>query len=299
MRDWLIALPVWGERYRKTFAEQCLPSWREALKPLAGRVRFMMHTDDPSFASLLSDFPVDVLDPDVKDASNRHEAFARAHRAALFDARPGEIVALQNADHVLSADCFTAAEKRIDRGFKMVMCAGTRTVGPLFGNPTPTGMKAADLLHWAMVHLHPIVQQCVYPHGKTAIPSTLYFSDGRNTILRAWHLHPFAVVKDRTLDFNGTIDRDLCDAFEPHEIHVVTTQDELAMAEISPLTVRFPLVGDGMTQHNLADWAERFTTPMHAYFFGHRIVIEGTADTDCDAPADALLLRMRAMRRAA
>jgi len=289
---WLIALPCWGEQYRKRFAEFCWPSWREALSRRSLPARLLLHTDDPSFAALFDGLKVEVRSPPVRDRNNYHGAFSNAHREALHDARIGEIVAIQNGDHILSVEAFAAAERRIRMGAKLIMCGGTRTVGPLFGNPPPV-LKSADLLQWAWHHAHSITQQSTYPHGLSAVSSTLYFDDGENTILRAWHLHPFAVLKDRILTFDGTVDRDLPDNFTPQEIHVVTSKHELAQAEISPRTRHFALRADAMSEDYLYWWGCNHASAMHWHFFKHRIVLRGSTETYCDLMADRVMARRR------
>lgn len=289
MADWLVALPCWGEAYRKRFAEQCCPSWRAALSRLTGRVRFIIYTDDEAFCDLFAGYEVDARVRKSENPQDYFGAFADCHREALADARMGELVAIQNGDHILSVESLEAAERRLMSGKKLIMCAGTRTVGAIFGQPPV--MPSADLLQWAMHFAHPIIQQSFYPTGRGVLPSVLYFRDDRgNVILRAFHLHPFAVLKDRELDFAGTVDRDLPDNFKPHEIHVVTDKNELAMAEISPMSKRFPLRGYAMDDDYLLWWGAHNASPMHWHFFGHRIVIQGSADTDCDAPADRLIV---------
>ena len=290
---WLIALPCWGRQYRKRFAKHCWPSWQAALLYRDLPARLLLHTDDPSFASLFDGvLPVEVRPPPMPHRGSTHGAFADAHREALRDARMGEIVAIQNADHILSVEAFAAAERRIRLGKRLIMCAGVRTTGPLFGNPPPV-MASADLLQWAMHHAHTITQQSTYPNGQSGVASVLYFSDGDNTVLRAWHLHPFAALKDRELTFEGTVDRDLPDNFLIREIHVVTDKDELAQAEISPMTRHFALRPDAMTEDYLYRWGCENATDIHWHFFKHRIVLAGSDETYCDLMADRVLARRR------
>lgn len=289
MRNWVIALPVWGDYCRGVFAKHCLPSWKAALEPIRDRVRIVLHTDRADFANIFGDLPVDVRVPPERGAYEYHAAFANAHRQTLAEAAPGEMVAIQNADHVLSSECFIAAEKRFEQGKKLIVCAGPRTVGPIF-EPAPV-MKAADLLDWAMHYAHTITQQSTYPNGQSGVSSVLYFRDGDNTIMRAFHLHPFAVLKDRELGFKGTVDADLCDRFDTSEIHVVTDPHELAMAEISPPHRRFALRPDAMTDDYLFWWGQKHASPMHWWFFMQRIVLQGDGSTDCDAVAERVVRR--------
>lgn len=294
MRDWLIALPVWGLQYRQIFAQHCWPALKPILPP---STRFILHTDDPQFASLFADYPVEIRKPSGLD--NRHRSFADAHRDAIISARMGEAIAILNADIIVSREVFTAAERRFDAGSKMIVAAATRTVGPLFGNAAPVMFSASALLDWTMIHPHSIVQQCFYPNGKGAVPYGIYFSDGKNIILRAWHLHPFAVLKDRDLNFKGTVDRDLCDNFRPDEIHVVTECDEMALAEVSPPTRRLPLVNGSMEDRYLFEWGRDNASEAHWRFFEKRIVICGSAATACDAPAERVLALYRGRAEAA
>ena len=297
---WLIALPCWGKQYRERFARDCWPSWQAALLLRDLPARLLLHTDDPTFADLFRDvLPVEVRPPPARDRGSYHNAFANAHREALRDAKIGEIVAIQNADHILSVEAFAAAERRFRMGKKLIMCAGVRTVGPLFGAAPPV-LASADLLQWAMHHAHTITQQSTYPNGQSGVSSVLYFQDDTNTVMRAWHLHPFAVLKDRELDFAGTVDRDLPDNFTPQEIHVVTSPHELAQAEISPPTRHFALRPDAMTEDYLYWWGCRHASDMHWHFFKHRIVLRGSGETHCDLMADRVLARRhRAMVEAA
>lgn len=291
MPEWLIALPVWGDAYRQRFVQACWPSWRVALEPIRDRVRIMLHTDDPGFADLFGEFRVCVRPPRSEFRVRYFDAFGNAHREALDAADPGELISLQNGDHVLSADCFTLAEQHFALGKKFIACSSMRTVGPLFGAEPPAGLGGRALRAWAVAHRHTITQQMWYPHGRSGVVSTLFFGDEQNAIQRAFHLHPFAVVKDRPLDFKCTVDRDLCDRFAQSEIHVATGINDIAMAEISPMGRRFPLRPDAMTPAYLHWWGETYASPMHWWFFRHRMIIAGDGNTDCDAPADDILAR--------
>jgi len=285
-RDWLISLPVWGKDYRKRFLQDCWPSICIALGAVHGRLRVVLHTDTPELAGLFQAYD-EVIVREVP--GERHSALSAAQREALELAEPGEAIAILAADVICSKECFAAAERRFSEGYRAVVCAGTRTTGPLFNSTAPAGWTARDLLTWTMTYAHPIVQQCVFPYGQNAIPSTIYFRDGANTILRAFHLHPFAVVKDRALDFTRSIDRDLVDCFAPEEVHVVTDADEMALAEITPIGKRQALLPYAMNPVYIAWWVNNYGTERHKQLFARRIVIQGSAETDCDAPADRIL----------
>jgi len=284
-RDWLISLPVWGKDYRKRFVQDCWPSVSIALGAVHGNLRIVLHTDAPELARLFR--PYDVC---VKELTHEgHSTLSAAQREVLALAEPGEAIAFLAADVICSRECFAAAERRFDEGYRAVVCAGTRTVGPIFNAKAPAGWSARELLGWTMDFAHPIVQQCVYPHGQNAIPSTIYFRDDSNIILRAFHLHPFAVLKQGKLDFTCTIDRDLVDSFPLDQVHVVTDADDMALAEITPIGKRQALLPYAMTHDYIAWWINHYGTARHKQFFARRIVIRGSAETDCDKPADAIL----------
>lgn len=279
--DWLITAPAWADRCAGTFVANFLPAARAALAFSGSTARFLIHTDRPDKLRAAMD-GLDVEFRPVPLGRTPHHMLGAAHKEAIADAAPGEAVAFLCADMVLSVECFAAAERRFDAGSRLIMASATRTIG---GDP-PTGVRSRDLLAWSMEHKHPITLECFWKKGRASVPWAIYFQDGPNTVLRAFHLHPFAALMDGRAEFKGTtVDFDLAAAFRRDEIHVVTDADELAMVEMSPASRTLPLREEKMTTLSIAQWAAHRTIDVHRWFFqNHEIVITGRGGTIGEQP---------------
>jgi hypothetical protein len=279
--DWLIAIPAWGPRCFDLFLNKALPAVVAAQGGISGNARLIVHTDKPVLVQqLLGGAFRGSIVREVPPGKTPHESFGHAHREALQFAADGECVAFINADMVGSIELFSAAEKRFLAGKRMIMMAGSRTVG----GDAPIGAKSADLLRWAMQHRHPAIQECFWGSGRSGTPWAIYFERGDDIVLHGFHLHPFAVMKDRHLKFEGkTIDVDLADNFKWDEIHLVTDPDEASFAEISPPERVFPLRSRAIGVVDIADWAKRHATPLHRRLFAQQIRIKGRSGPDVTA----------------
>jgi hypothetical protein len=271
--DWLIAVPAWGQRCVDLFVNKALPAIGAASGGISGRARLVVHTDQPDavFRRLGSAFEGSFVCA-VPPGKTPHESFGHAHRQALELASKDECIAFINADMVASIEVFAAAEKRFAAGKRMVMMAGSRTLG----GDAPIGAKAADLLRWTMQYRHPAIRECFWGNGRSGTPWAIYFQRGNHIVLHGFHLHPFAVLKDRPLQFKGkTIDVDLAENFEWDQIHLVTDADEAAFAEISPPERVFALLRKPLTIMDIVRWAQHHATPLHRRLFAQSIAIQG------------------------
>jgi hypothetical protein len=287
--DWLIATPAWGERCVGLFLDVVLPAIRAAATRCSGNVRFMVHTDEPKrIKAALDPSAHRVLEVPGGDDSP-HVKLGMVHREALAETGRGECIAFINADMVPSIEMFAAAERRFAEGKRMIMMAATRTQD---GIP-PIGAVSADLLRWTMEYKHPSIVECFWSSGRTTVPWAIYFRRGDDVVLRGFHLHPFAVMKDRQLNFQGkTIDADLSDNFTHDEIHVVTDANEAAFAEMSPAWRIFKLREQPFSAEFAALWAKKSATPMHRWFFTQRIAICGNGQDIGDAAVCEQVLRL-------
>lgn len=277
---WLIALPAWGDRYIDLLCKLTIPSLAACDRPQTP-LCVVVHTDQPEpvkqalAASGITDYLVLPL-PRDKDGGYSYICMSHAHSEVIGMAAPGDYLTLMCADVMFSRECFVSAEARFKQGFKAVTCIGTRTVGPLFGNPPPLGYSARDLLDWSMRHRHPIIVQCFWPYGKTTIPSQMYFEDDSGVVARVFTPCLFGVVNDGHLTFKGTIDFDLLKCFDKSEIHVVTGRDELAVVEVSPMSKNFGYQPDSMTASSVAKWTKHVALDdLHFWFFKHRMEVTG------------------------
>lgn len=273
MLEWVIAIPVWGERCRSLFASTSFPAIKAAMQRSPNSIfKFVIHTspaDMHTVAKALDGYDVCFRPVDYAAVSPYHAAY-KANQEALSLARPGNVVAFLNADTVPSVEVFLAAEEHFRSGKALIMMGGTRTIG----NP-PLGESSEKLLKWGIEHRHSIISECFFGTGRTSIPSTVYFERDGMVVMHAFHLHPFAMYLDRSIDFTGTIDWDLIDNFERDEIHVVTSPKEAALVEVSPVSRRFPLIENAISVNSIKKWAELNASDTHLWFFRHPIAIIG------------------------
>jgi hypothetical protein len=277
-RDFLIAIPAWGEWYAQVCTYAAARSVRAATTRVQGRVRLLVYTDRrdflrAAFRGLDVEFRVVVADP------NAYIAMGNCHRDALANAAPGEIVILMCADQVISGDALAATESLIAAGKRAIFCAGPRVLArPV---DAPAGADAACLLQWALAHRHPWTRELIWATGHARALSLVYFEGPDSVAVHGFHLHPFAVLNDRPLTFHRpTLDCDLVDCFTRDEIHVVTQPDELSTIEISPAEKMIPLAKERFYVGDIAAWAHVNASPMHRWLFEHRIVLSGDGE-DC------------------
>lgn len=290
MTAWAVAIPVWGDEFIGKFIRTVLPAIKLALAQLPSEdsVRFIVHTDNPDalrphFETYLVDFHP------APNEGNSHVKLGEVNRQALRLAKVGEAVALINSDMVPSLEVFSASRKRFAEGKKLIMCMGTRALEE--SGPPPIGATARDLLRWAWEHRHAWTTGCIWGSGNSRAPTVLYFNLPDGVILHAFHLHPFALLKEESsLSFQGvTIDRDLMDQFPYSQIHVVTSADELAFAEMSPGSKDLG-TGNIIDFTYVAGFAKNVATTAHRWLFGHRIEIIGPANDLSDVPVVSRLL---------
>jgi hypothetical protein len=293
---WTISIPTWGLRCLDTFERFTFPATLKALSHAASEATFIIHTNDPDRVARVmgGHRPHRVCFMNVPQIEDVHTCLGVCHKDAIALAPPGNVMAFINADMVPSIEMFSAAEQRIALGKKLIMLAGTRTIGE-----PPVGARSADLLEWAMEHQHPgTTAQFFYGKGKSVICSMVYFESHGNIVLRAWHLHPFAAVVDRALIFHGvTIDCDLQDIYTTDEIHVVTNKGEAAFVELSPPDKIFATKDAPIDEGAILNWAkDNATSPLHDWFFEHRIGILGARLDVGDELVCARILKQRGQR---
>lgn len=290
MADWLIAVPAWGERCLDAFLGVVLPSLRLALLGTRGHVRWVVHTDQPQRVQARFGKNADLTLLPEPDGDKPHGQLGNANRDALSMARIGEAVALVNADMVPSVEMFSAAERRFAEGKRCIVMTGTRT---LSDDRPPVGAASRDLLKWAWDHQHPWIKGTTWGDGKTRTPALIHFKRGDTVVLHGFHLHPFAVLKEQEITFPGiTTDHDLIEKFPREQVHIVTSADEAAFAEMSPAERSFGERPNPIDATFVADWATRpnKTTATHRWLFTHRICLCGEDKDIGDAAACADIL---------
>ena len=286
---WIATIPVWGDWYIDRFINHGLPSLKVAVTEFGKSVTFRVYTDQADrLRPLFDGFSVEFRDLPMH-IEKVHPRFAACHQNAAYKAKSGDRLMLLCADMVVSRELFSACDARFEAGKKAVVCCATRTVGS-----PPIGAKARELLRWTMKNAHPITKDLFWGTGKSACPWTVYFGSDEGITLRGFHLHPIAIVKDRTYSFEGTIDQDLLNALSHEEIHVVTSADELGIAEVT-VGHRDDL---GRHQHpmtldSIANWASGRAAPIHRWLSSHSIIITGVGAKMSDVIWPQIMERVR------
>jgi hypothetical protein len=295
MLEWAIVIPAWGERCVGCFLDVGLPAIKAALDHSGSKARFLVYTDQPQpLDAALASFQRTLRSP--PSGVNQHRVLGRCHLHAVRSVKAGTVLAFINADNVPSIEAFAACERRIAEGKKLIMCAGTRTWAQ--ARP-PLNARSRDLLQWAWTNRHPWITDCIWGSGRSAQPATIHFERNGSVVTHGFHLHPFAVVIDgRKMDFAGaTVDDDLPMRFAPHEIHVVTDADEMALAEMSPQHIPRLFNREGpISVESVQAWAHEQwpsgrprVNAMHKFFFQHAIRIVGKDDAGDAEPCAAIL----------
>lgn len=302
-RRMVITVPAWGS-YVRTFLGPVLRSHLAAIEVMKRElrstieVRYVVVTDQQAaVARALEGFDLTLVPIEAPPRNRIFAALCEGHARGIDVARTGDRVVLLNADIMVSRELFLAVEKRFRKGKKAIVCGGTRTqLGLLTRAPPP--LPARALARWAFDHPHQITRNFVWGSGTTTHPSTVYFQNGPSVVLRGFHIHPLAVIKDRDLPFSGSIDLNLVEAYKFEEIHVVTDVDELAIAEISERGKGHYQSDRVLTVSQILSFALRGATPMHWWNWRHRIMIAGDGAGVLDSEVADEVLRLCPYREA-
>lgn len=288
-----ICIPAWGARYVQLAQRYTVPAVLKALDAADFdlRCRFHVFTDMPGYLRpLLADEDVD-WQPMPKGGG--FAGLTKAHRATMDAAGQGSIVLLLNADIVVSCEAIVNAVALLRGRVKVLASTGIRSV--VRSEPPPVGVDASALFAWAWRNRHPFMEDSVWGRGRTRLPTTIFFEKEGSVVCRCFHLHPFFVVKDRDLAFQGTIDDDLMARFKPEEIKVLGDR-EIGFAELSPADRAFPSGPAVLSVAEVVRFGCNFL-PEHVRNFSHGIRICGDGPVD-DFPWETIATGLTLSRKA-
>jgi hypothetical protein len=225
-----IVIPAWGERCVETANKYVIPSVLAALQHANKTAKFIIYTDRPDqFHQVRTHF----FRP-VPPGKTPFDSLTRAHKQTIAEVPHGRVVALLNADIVVSKELFAIGDAAFEKGYKIVSSVGVRTLMHADTMPPPVGGTAEEVRTWAWANRHPLVETCIYGRSNGAFPVALYFEKDGNVVLHCGHQHPFLMLKDnREIRFIGTIDDDLVARYADNEIYY-PSNGELGFAELSP-----------------------------------------------------------------
>lgn len=279
--NWVIGIPVWGQRYRDVFVTCAWPALVVAINRLGVGVKVIIHTDDAQdlFSRMLP-CALAALDFYKVPAESKYVALQQSHGDAINKATLGDKVVLLNADIVVSGNLLTRCEEHFNAGKQAVVLIGIRT---LQGEAPPVGAEPRALLEWAWRHRHQIIRDLEWGTGCSVLPTNLFFVASKGVVCRAFHQHPVALLKTKEFRFISTIDGDLLDHVPQGTIHVVTSPDDLSMLEISPAEKAFGVNRSPIATTFVAHAMLSRASPLHRWLFQQRIVVTGELEGDYDS----------------
>jgi hypothetical protein len=275
-REIYIAVPAWSAAYIDLAVRYTIPATLASLRAWRPecRAHFLVHTDRPElFGSVLHAHNVEYRAPAFGPGRDGYwVAFKQAHREAIAWAPQGALLALLNADIVLSIETFCAVDAALAGDKKVGISVGIRTL--IDRNIPPVGADAETLSRYIWGHRHSITEECIWGSGHTHHPTILFFNheDG-GVSMHCFHLTPMFILKDRALQFSGTIDDDLLESYDSQQI-VFFRDREFAVAELSSSDkthpARLPL-----NVSDVVDFGRRRFRPSHLRNFRQRYTVLG------------------------
>jgi len=271
--EWIISIPVWGQRYVKIFAEQCRPALLAAAERAQHSVRFLIHTDEASSEPIrLSLGQVEHELRPLPKADQWWQQMTLAHREVLKLAQSGVIVMPLTADMIVSPEVFEACARRFNEGKRLILCCGIRAVDD---GTLPNRSSSRELLGWAWAHRHALTTESMWPDGRSGNWTGIYFERDENVVFHARYPHPIAVMPHGHRDrFFPTIDCNYSENFRRDEVHVVTSPDELAAIEMSPREKALEFVDPSFSER-VKRGSLQALNEMSGWIYDHRISIQG------------------------
>lgn len=263
----VVISPAWGERNVSLLCGIVSKSIETALK--GRKARYIVHTDDPQKVKER----LDAETYPVPQGEGIYGTFSACLNDGIQKCEKGDWVFFVNSDIVCSVETFDVVEGYFSAGKKMVVCAATRTLAP---TPAPIG-TARQVLDFTMTYKHPTIEECFYRRGTSKTNATTFFEQEKSVVLRAFHLHPIAIVYDRKVIFDRPLDLVLPKIYSEEETHVVT-KPEMALAEISPKEKVIGRDGNRLSPEKVITWAAKKANKRHRWYARHRIEIQGDPD---------------------
>lgn len=297
-RRLVVVVPAWG-RHARLFLGAPLRSHKAALEALAAEFRgsvpvtYVFRTDDPRrFAAAIPGVEV-ILQPAPEGGGTPYRDMTAAHQRGIEVAGENDRVVLLTADALIGRETLATVEHAFRSGRRAVVCAGTR-MPTRWWRPNPRPRDSRSLNEMAARRWHPMMRSCEFGVGRAGHPSELFFRERGAAVMRSFHAHPLAVLKDRPLKIEeGTLDIALLESYAFDEIYYNVRPDLMAMSVLDRPERTNALVPWKLDVAQILAWAVRGARPMHWWNFRHRVSIVGDASSvTADAAVADEVLRL-------
>lgn len=282
------SVPVYGDWHTFVFLKHVLAS--HAAAGLEGR--YLVHTTKLGRRILkgkieheLPNCQVDYIEVNPEQSyfqfSDYHQEAFESSQACMF---------LQ-ADAMISANTFKGVREAVNKGFKHINVAGFNCVDD--GEHVYFDERFNE---WGVKHLIPTLKGNIWGRTDEMMSTqTMFFEDGPNFWIHAFHHDPIAMVNDRRgVDIRGsTLDWISPSFFKPEETAVLSGHEGLVI-EISP-----PAKFDRHPRHTIMNATEIAlqvrdkVLPSHINLFAHPVAVLGEPTKKYDALIADVLALMR------
>ena len=297
MCAWVIALPVWGDRYLDVFERATMPALRRAIDRLGERVTLKVYTDSPDRVTAAAQGTGQGFKADIYSVPGSDKSFgslSACHAHVLKSANMRDRICLLTADMVVSEELLVQCNDRLNEHFHLVTCMGMRVSDTMMPTEVET-VSGESLLSWGWDHRHRMTRECTWPDGTSYDVWRMYFEMGDEVACRLCLPHPIALEKRRnSYSFSPTIDVNLAHNFITRHIHLMTRPDEGAVIELSPPDKEFVVTETMRTRMKTrgpsAPPFYKLNNPRHKFFFRKKIIIKGSGGDVGDFPVVKRLL---------
>jgi|SoiMethySBSTD1v2_1073268.scaffolds.fasta_scaffold242288_3 hypothetical protein len=304
------AVPVWGERYVKTFLEICLPAQLSPANiPALHKKKYNLYKiyttnkdyerieASPAFRALQRIISVStefIEMPNRGTADEKYKVKSDCYRNALLSATHNRAALLAlNADIVLANGFVRSVVDLLSQGKRVIEVPGprglqepiARALSARFrgSDGVAISIEPVDLSDLWVKNLHPQLAMHFVEgrKGDPFHPSHLYWPVGdEGVIIRGFHLYPIVVYpRDSSAVFKGTIDDDLVSSLKVarHERYLAQDSRRLFCCELSPPDIHVGRMADRGDLHRYIEFYSSYAQS-NIHNLEHEIIVTGTMD---------------------
>jgi hypothetical protein len=303
MREVFVSIPAWGRHYVEMATRYTLPAIVASLAAWEPNLRatFIIHTDDRlPFRQAVPNLRINFR-PVQRGvgAGNLGDwiAFERAHREAIAMTPRNALLVLLNSDTVVSIETMRVVGTALAGPRKVGVSVGIRTL--IDGNVCPVGVSAEVLARWCWSHRHHLTDDMIWGTGAALQPTQMFFphdDEERVVTMHCFHLTPMFMVKDRDLNFGGTIDDGMLFNYGDQEI-VYFRDRPFVVAELSPFDKHHPHGKPLQSVEAVTMDDKRIVHPAHLRNFKQQFSVFGRP-TALHPAAQAIIGRLDRMAKA-